>query len=476
MRHRLMLRSRRVRHAWFSAISWRRRLAFWGGALVVGFVSVGFALAADHVQDFAEQVFTRYPLAPFVVSPALFALSAWLAVRFFPGSQGSGIPHSIAGRRVRNAGGSGQDLLAARLAVGKILLTLLGLLAGASIGREGPTVQVGASIMMLAAGLAGLTRERGFILAGAAAGIAAAFNTPLAGLVFAIEEMARAYEHRTSGLVLLAVILAGIVSVATVGYYEYFGHTAVTVGLLNGWQPVLVLGLSGGLLGGLFARIVLTAAKRLRRWFGKGVLHRPATFAAACGLVVATAGYLTAGGSFGTGYHAARGAIEGTTLLDWSFVAAKLVSTTASTVSGIPGGLLAPSLSVGAGLGSAFSPLFTDVPPGAAAMLGMVAYFVGVTQAPMTGFVLVMEMTGNHSMLVPLMSSTMLALGVSRMICPVPLYHGLAMQILRTRGAPKHALAAKQPDEPPVVDSPSAAPDTPPDAPDASSEQPRDSR
>lgn len=423
---------RRFRHTWFTAISWRRRLAFWGGALVVGFVSVGFAFAADHVQDFAEHWFTRYPLLPFLASPVLFALSAWLAMRFFPGSEGSGIPHSIAGRHLRSLG-QGHDLLVPRLAIGKILLTLLGLLAGASIGREGPTVQVGATIMLIAAGLAGLTRERGFILAGAAAGIAAAFNTPLAGLVFAIEEMARAYEQRASGLVLLAVIIAGIVSIATVGYYEYFGHTAVTLTLRNGWQPVIVLGLVGGLIGGLFSRIVLRGGMRLARWFGKDLLHHPSTFAAACGLLVAVAGFLTHGGAFGTGYHAARGAVEGVGHLDWSFVVAKLVATSASTLSGIPGGLLAPSLSVGAGLGSAFSSLFADAPPGAVAMLGMVAYFVGVTQSPITGFVLVMEMTGNHSMLVPLMTATILGLGASKLVCPVPLYHGLATQILRKR-------------------------------------------
>lgn len=430
----LKLLNRRLRHAWFTPISWRRRLAFYGGALIVGLVAVGFAMAADQVQQLNQQLFARYPWLPFVMTPTLFALAAWLAMRFFPGSQGSGIPHSIAGRHLRDSG-LGQDLLTARVAVGKILLTLLGLLAGASIGREGPTVLVGASIMMVAAGLAGLKRERGFILAGAAAGIAAAFNTPLAGLVFAIEELARAYEQRTSGLVLLAVILAGIVSIATVGYYDYFGHSTVTLDLNNGWLPVIILGVFCGFLGGLFARLVLWTSRRLGRWFGKDLLHHPASFAAACGLLVAVAGYLTHGAAFGTGYAAARSALEGSGLIDWDFALAKWVATAASTISGIPGGLLAPSLSVGAGIGSALSSLFVGTPAGASAMLGMVAYFVGVTQAPITGFVLVMEMTGNHGMLVPLMAATMLGLGTSKLVCRVPLYHGLAMQIIHARRA-----------------------------------------
>ncbi len=458
----MKLRTRRIRHAWFNALAWRRRIAFWGGALVVGLVGVGFAAAADKAQGLAQHFFTLYPLLPFAASPALFALSAWLAGRFFQGSQGSGIPLSIAARYLRDHGYDVR-LLTVRAAIGKIVLTLLGLLAGASIGREGPTVQVGSTIMVTAAEMAGLRRERGFILAGAAAGIAAAFNTPLAGLVFAIEEMARAYEHRASGLVLLAVILAGLVSIATVGYYEYFGHSGVALTLHNGWLAVLVLGPVGGLLGGLFARIVLRTTVRLDRWFAGGStansrIGRCVGFAAGCGLVVACAGYLTDGHAFGTGYAVARGTLDGSLAVSGEFALAKLVATTASTLSGIPGGLLAPSLSVGAGIGSAFGPLFTETPAGAVAMLGMVAYFVGVTQAPMTGFVLVMEMTGNHGMLVPLMAATMLAIGTSKLICPTPLYHGLALQIIRRR---RKAAQPPPPTLPQAPPPPEAMPEKP---------------
>ena len=140
-------------------------------------------------------------------------------------------------------------LLSLRLTVGKILLTLLGLACGASIGREGPTVQVGASIMLGAAKLGGMGRERGLILAGSAAGVAAAFNTPLAGIVFAIEEMSRAFESRTSGLVLIAVILAGLASLGLVGNYSYFGHSTSMLKVTIDWIAVLVCGVLGGIAG-----------------------------------------------------------------------------------------------------------------------------------------------------------------------------------------------------------------------------------
>ena len=118
---------------------------------------------------------------------------------FFPGSQGSGIPQAIAARHLRDEDDR-SHILSLRLVVGKIALTVLGLFCGASIGREGPTVQVGASLMLQVARWGGMAQARGLILAGSAAGIAAAFNTPLAGIVFAIEEMGRTYEARTNGL------------------------------------------------------------------------------------------------------------------------------------------------------------------------------------------------------------------------------------------------------------------------------------
>jgi H+/Cl- antiporter ClcA len=193
------IRSRRARHVWLSATSWRQRLVFWAGALAVGLVAVGFALAADRVQELFDHAVGIMPYLPLVLSPSVFAFSAFATLRWFPNSQGSGIPQAIAARHLHDPE-SRRRLLAPRTMIGKILLTLLGLAGGASIGREGPTVQVGAALMIGCGNLAGLGGQRGLVLAGAAAGVAAAFNTPLAGIVFAIEEMARSYENRASGL------------------------------------------------------------------------------------------------------------------------------------------------------------------------------------------------------------------------------------------------------------------------------------
>ncbi|TPK94731.1 chloride channel protein [Mesorhizobium sp. B2-4-12] len=417
-RSRAMLGSRRV---------WQPRLVFWAGAVSIGVISVLFAVLADKAQELFHVMIGadggwRFYL-PLVITPLGFVLSAWLAYAFFPGSQGSGIPQAIAARHLRDEEDR-EHLLSLRLAAGKIALTIVGLFCGASIGREGPTVQVGASLMLQAARWGGMAQARGLILAGSAAGIAAAFNTPLAGIVFAIEEMGRTYESRTNGLVLTAVILAGIASLGLLGNYTYFGVSKDTISFAADWPLVIACGVIGGGFGALFSLLALKTTRRIRRWHTQQPLRRALLVAAACGLAVAAIGIASGGLTFGTGYAQARGAVEGTPL-PWFFFAEKFLAGLLSMVSGIPGGIFAPSLAVGAGIGSSLGLLF-GASTGAAALLGMAGYFAGVVQAPMTAFVIILEMTGNHDNVIALMLASMLGYGMARMISHEPLYHALS--------------------------------------------------
>ena len=183
--------------------------------------------------------------------------------------------------------------------LGKVGLTVAGLAFGASIGREGPTVQVGRRSCSRWPSVAGVGRARGLVLAGAAAGVAAAFNTPLAGVVFAIEEMAKEFEHRISGPILGAVVLAGITGIALVGDYRYFGHTSTSLSAAQDWLAVPLCGIVGGLLGGLFSQAVITVASA-RQGPIAAVKRHPIWFAATCGLAVAVLGLLTDGYANGT--------------------------------------------------------------------------------------------------------------------------------------------------------------------------------
>ncbi len=417
--------SRRRRRLNTATILWRRRLVFWLGAIAVGYVAVGFAMAADWAQALFGRVTTISPFLALIVTPAGIALSAFMGQRYFSGAQGSGIPQAIAARLVQDRA-TLERLLSMRIAFGKIALTLLGLAVGASIGREGPTVQIGASILVWLSYRTGMGRQKGLILAGGAAGVAAAFNTPLAGVVFAIEEMSRSFERTIGSLVLIAVILAGIAAISVMGTGSYFGETSA---VLNGWRDwfvVPVVAISGGVLGGLFSRIVIWSSRKLPALFGGFRSRRPVPFAALCGLAVAVIGIASQGASYGTGYIAAEAALNGHLAHPWIFTLSKFAATLVSQMSGIPGGILSPSLSIGAGLGAALSHLMPNTSPGAVAVLAMVGFFTGAVQAPITGFVIVAEMTGDHAMIIPLMATALLATAISKLITPEPLYHALA--------------------------------------------------
>ncbi|MBI1217342.1 MAG: chloride channel protein [Rhodobacteraceae bacterium] len=405
---------------------WRARLVFWFGAIAIGVISAGFAKVADLAQEVFGQVTSGggwHSYIPLLLTPACFVLLAVLTDRQFQGAQGSGIPQVIAARHLHTDPDRG-SFLTLKVVVGKIVMTCVALACGASIGREGPTVQVGAALMLQAAKLGRMVHARGLILAGSAAGIAAAFNTPLAGIVFAIEEMSRSYNARTNGIVLSTVIIAGIASLGLVGNYTYFGVTHATAAFPGDWPLVITCGVVGGAFGASFSAGVLVITRRIRRWRVTVPLWRVVAVAGAAGLLVAVIGVATGGSTFGTGYAQARGAVEGSHL-PVTFFLAKFVATLASTLSGIPGGLFAPSLAVGAGLGSTLGLVFGSS-ASLAAVLGMAGYFAGVVQAPMTAFVIIVEMTGNHDNVVPVMAASMIGYGVARVLAPEPLYHALS--------------------------------------------------
>lgn len=409
-----------------NAALWRRRILFVAGGIVVGLLAVSMARLADVSQWAFAQTYARWPWCPFLITPAGFALSAYLTRKFFQGAQGSGIPQVMAARQLERTEDRAR-LVSPRLGIAKIGLLMLGLLSGASSGREGPTVQVGAATMFLLGRLEP-HRQPGLLLAGAAAGVAAAFNAPLAGIIFGIEEMSRSFEQRSSVLVLATVITAGLVSLAILGDYTYFGVSQGT--LPRGWQwlcvPVCLL--VGGLLGGLFSRLVVASANGVHSVMSL-VVRYPVAAAAACGLGVAACGAISEGTIFGTGYEQAQ-LVLGGHAVPWLFGPLKLVATMLSAMSGIPGGIFSPSLAVGAGLGYDLSWMLPGVPVGTLAILCMASYLAGVVQAPLTSAVIVSEMTADHSLILPVMICALGASFVSRLICKEGIYQLLAARLL----------------------------------------------
>ncbi len=448
------LSARRQRSLKVLAARSRRRVIFVAGGIAVGAAAVALAQVSDWAQTIFADILARSRYASLVLTPLGLALSVFLTIRYFPNSQGSGIPQAIAARELEDQDARGR-LVSMRIAIGKVLLTVLGLLCGASVGREGPTVQVGASIMF-AVGRFSPRRQPGLILAGAAAGVAAAFNTPLAGIVFGIEEMSRAFEARTSGLIIAAVIAAGLTSLALVGNYSYFGTSATMLKSGLDWLAVPLCGVVGGLAGGLFSRLVILMAQGLPGALGRAIKRHPVVFAAFCGLALALCGLASGDTIYGTGYSQVKQALETGTPPAVGFAPLKFAATLLSTVSGIPGGIFAPSLAIGAGIGTNLAHLFPGAPMAAILLLGMVSYFAGVVQAPITAFVIVTEMTDNHTMVVPLMMASLIAYATSRVVCEEGIYHSLAKGFIR-QGLASQRLknqASVDPDKPTAARDP----------------------
>jgi H+/Cl- antiporter ClcA len=409
-----------------------------GGAALVSLVALGFARLADYALELNAAWVARTGWIAFILLPFGLALIRWLTLRLAPNVSGSGIPQVIGALSLPPGAGQ-SSLVSLRQTVWKIPLTFLGMLAGASIGREGPSVQVGAAVM-LAWGRFWKRRRlplQGFhnnelIAAGAAGGLAAAFNAPLAGVIFAIEELGRGTLLRWERLVLIGVLASGFMVVAVAGNNPYFGvFSGAPVANMVGW--VLLCGLVNGILGGVFGRLLGKGPTVLvpASWRA-GVRAHPILTAFVLGLALAALGFAMGGSIYGTGYGAAAQLLAGGNLGHDGFGLAKLAATVASYWAGIPGGIFTPALTTGAGIGQQIWQL-TDgaVDQKVLVLMSMAAFLAAATQAPLTASVVVMEMTGSQPMLFWLLLSALSASLVSRQFCPQPFYHQAAGRFRR---------------------------------------------
>ncbi|MEO6967359.1 MAG: chloride channel protein [Rhodanobacteraceae bacterium] len=418
-------------HEFFAPAQWQRRVALWSGGILVGLAAIVFAKVSNFAYAGFEYIVAISPLIPLVLTPSVFALLTWVTEGSLKPTRGSGIPQVIATLGIEDDDFRSR-MLSLPVSLGKMVLTLIGLLGGASIGREGPTVHVGAGLMYWLGKRFGFSDPKAisrFILAGGGAGIAAAFNTPLAGVVFAIEELAGAYEHRFSGIVLTAVIFAGVVSLGVLGDYTYFGQMNTSISLLHSAIAVLLCGVCGGIGGGLFSRIILLGDRGPLARIAALRQRAPVLFAAGCGLTLALIGVYSGGTVYGTGYAQARELVQANHGAAFAFGWEKLGANVLSYWAGIPGGIFSPALAVGAGMGHTLSVVMPAGDASAMVLLGMAAFLAGVTQAPITSAIISLEMTANQNMVIPILAVCLLARGISSLICHTPVYRAFADQL-----------------------------------------------
>lgn len=438
--------------------TWKALAAALVGALFAGTGALLFAFFDLGSTRLAAFVWSEAPWAVFVIMPLGLGVILWLRDNYFLWTDGTGIPQTIAA--LQSGPGALRDrLLSLRVAAGKAILTGLGLFSFLSIGREGPSVQLGACVMQFVSKWTSFPRhlaERGLILGGGAAGIAAAFNAPVAGIVFSFEEIGRRFDKENLGTIVRTVVVACLVACAVLGNYFFYGRVEfdrivpIEFTAPGPWVAVLVIGAAGGLLGGLFAKVLLWIAPPVKR----AIRRQPWLVALGIGTACAVVVWASDGAALGTGYAQARSLIlqdspEYLATLPADEVAAmdvtrakvgpwyalqRAAATMLVLATGIPGGLFDPSFSVGAGLGHVTAPWLavTGASIQGIILLWVAAYFSGVVQSPMTSFIILIEMTGAISFTLPLAAASIVAYEVSRRVCPVALYEALAGEFLKS--------------------------------------------
>jgi len=418
-----------LHHAVVDWRAWAGRAVVMAFAALAGLTVVAFTWMTELAFSAFEHVQQLYWWSPLLWTPLCTAAIVWVMRRYAMGSAGSGIPQVMAALDGSVAPLNRSLYVSLKLSFAKMALATWGMLAGLSLGREGPSVQIAAGVMHHARRWLpdkSQVSEHGLMMAGGAAGIAAAFNTPLGGVMFAIEELSRKPEQRSSGLLLAAIVLSGLMAVSIYGNVTYFGVIRVDQLSMALLLPGLAVAVLSGLAGGLFARVLLLSLKgesadRFSRWRKRS----PVAFAAACGLVVACIGLASNGSTFGTGYAHSRALLDGSHETQPLYVLLKFMATWITAWAGVPGGIFAPALSIGGALGNDIAQLLSYPNAPTLIALGMAGFLAAVTQAPLTAFIIVMEMVDGRALVLSLMATAMVASGVSRLLC-VPLYSALA--------------------------------------------------
>ncbi|WP_151087138.1 chloride channel protein [Hymenobacter baengnokdamensis] len=433
-------------------------LPFWIASLLTGLVAVGYERIFVWAEQLSFDWLGRVPLLAFVLTPLAFLLSWALVYYLAPAARGSGIPQVMAGIELSNPAQHRHTeyLLSLRVAAVKVVSSVVLLLGGGVIGREGPTIQISAAIFrtinrLQPASWPHLSRQIALVTGGAA-GLAAAFNTPLGGIVFVVEELTQIHLSRFRLAVFAAVIIAGLTAQQFLGSYLYLGFPKVTSP--GGWFQVLAMGcaLACGLAGALFAKALLAVGQYRRRFT---TLAAQLSWVLGCGVLMGGLAYLVGREGIGTGKPIINQLLfQNSGVTPGYLFPARFVGMVLSYSGGGAGGVFATSLSAGALLGDGLARL-AGVPVldrNLLILVSMVGFLTGVVRSPFTAAILVLEMTDRHSAIFQLLLGAMLAQAVAALVDPHSLYEHLKQGFIR------ESLAQEVPAQPDVAETPAPSP------------------
>ena len=410
---------------------------FWAGAFSTGIVAILYAKAFFYAEEGTAFIYAKAAWSFFIITPVCFLISCWLVQRFASYSRGSGIPQVSAAIELSNPKHYYKvgRLLSLKIIVVKILSSLVFVFGGGVAGREGPTIQISASIFkkindILPKWYPKISKSN-MIVTGAAAGLAAAFNTPLGGIVFAIEELTKTHFSYFKSALLTGVIIAGLTALHFLGPYLYLGYPSLdnipSSIILIAIPVAIITGLGGSGMG----KIILFVFRK------KALLkknYQKALYILVCGFILATLAYFIDIRTFGSGKE-----IMATTLFtpdkfaSWQLPFLRIIGPIISFSTGAAGGIFAPSLSAGASIGAVIAGWF-HLPATSANLIilcGMTGFLTGITRSPFTCSILVIEMTNTHNIIFYIMLTALVANLVSNFISKHSFYDYLKDQYIK---------------------------------------------
>ncbi|WP_245756685.1 chloride channel protein [Flexibacter flexilis] len=411
-------------------------LPFWVAALVTGGIAVLYAKLFAWAEHATQLLYEEANWAFFIITPLCFVVSWWLVDKYSPFARGSGIPQVSAAIELANPKQFSKvnALLGFRVLVVKIVSSLIAVIGGGVVGREGPTIQIAASVFKkvndwLPAWYPKISK-RNMIITGAAAGLASAFNTPLGGIVFAIEELTKTHFNFFKSALLTGVIIAGLTALSLLGPYLYLGYPQLSnfgLGIIFSIIPLAVVtGLAGSGMGEIILYILRQKKQLKTKW-------QNIAFICVCGLAMAGLAVLLDGRAFGSGKEIMVSTLfSNHKYLEWYVPLMRILGSILTFPIGGAGGIFAPSLGAGASIGAVLAGWLelSATESNLLILCGMTGFLTSITRSPFTSSILVLEMTNSHNVIFYIMLTALIANLVGNFINKHSFYDTLKEQYL----------------------------------------------
>lgn len=409
-------------------------LPIWIASIVTGIIAVLYAKIFQLAEKGFSVVYNYNHLAIFILTPLCFFLAVYIVEKFSPFAKGSGIPQVSAAIDLATPQRNHlvNSLLNTKIIIIKIISSSILALGGGVTGREGPTIQIASSIFrkanMLLPDWWPKVSKKNMIMTGAAAGLAAAFNTPLGGIVFALEELTKTHISFFKTAIFSAVIIAGITAQSILGPYLYLGNPDLKNFTANIFLPVTFVAIICGVISAYSCKLVLKLAEMNSKSKSK---IRKYLYVICFALFIALVGVLAGEKSLNSGKDLMTQLLfTNNKEIGWYVPVLRILGSIVTFTSGAAAGIFAPALSAGASIGSVISG-FINLPSSSTNLIilaSMVAFLTGITRSPFTSAILVLEMTNSHSVIFHLMLAALTSNLVAHFIDKRGLYDHLKKQ------------------------------------------------